>query len=299
MSHRWLKAPFPFAIAFIAMCGACDEDVTQPENRPPILTAIPDTTVILGDTLRGELVASDPEGDPLTYEITVLLHESSETDYVAAAGIDPITGAFWFVPGALDLPSRSIRFTVRDDGGNTGSTRLDVAVTYYVDQFNTSYTGGYNTVFYAPMGQEFTPAYSALDVVELILARNAPGSVFVRIRDGSITGTVLAASDTLAFAGEADLEFVSALFRFPRVALTPQNMYVLEIVQVEGEFLAARSDGSTYPVGRLILGGQVEENRDLWFKEGAISPRPPDVPTAPLSAASAPRVRERITDPGH
>lgn len=271
------------ACALLLLIGACDDNTTSPvvppgPNRAPTVALLPDTTVILADTLRGRVAASDPDGDRLVYKMTVLLRDASELDYVPAAHIDSTSGRFWFLPGPRDRPDRSILFTVIDEHGYPASAQLDLHVTYYIDQSSGGYGGGNNATYYAPMGQEFTPAFSALDVVELMLedasGSTLPGRIAVRIRDGTIAGTVVAESDTLTLP---DNFRGTVMFRFARVPLQPQNRYVLEIVPVSSSFLAER-DGNGYAGGRLILSGQVQERSDLWFKEGALSPPPPEVP---------------------
>lgn len=273
--------------------GACGGDETlQPPvappgpNHAPTITAIPDTSMILGDTLRVRVQASDPDGDPLEYQVTPLLRDATEAGYVADAHIDARTGEFWFVPGGRDMPDRSILFTVTDDGGYFASTQFSVGVSYYVDQSSLALGLGSNVRSYAPMGQEFTPGYDALDVVELNLRGYSAttGTFVVRVREGTITGPVLAVSDTLALPGRFN---GSAAFRFNRVTLVPQQTYVMEITQLLGQdFLCENSGGaaSVYPYGRLILAGQPKENQDIWFKEGMTSPGPPNVSTFRFSS---------------
>ena len=290
-AFRWV------AVVAVVLGGGCaaddtaiSPDVPNGQNHAPTLTAIPDTTVILGDTLRVHLVASDPDGDRLTYKMTVLLHDASEVNYVADAHIDSVNGDFWFVAGGRDRPSRSFLFTVVDKHGYPALAQLDVTVTYYVDQFSTAASLWSSVPFYSPMGQEFTPVYSALDVVELYLRGESagPGAFLVRIRDGTITGPVMAASDTLMLAGNFS---GVALFPFERVTLTPQHLYVLEIVDITGgNCLAGNSGGpaSVYPGGRYISKGQPNDRSDMWFKEGAISPPPPEVPPGAVVSARGP-----------
>jgi hypothetical protein len=288
MRAQHLPSRFIAGVLAITL-GACGSDesplppvIPETPNRPPTIESLRDTTMILGDTLRAHLVASDPDGDRLTYTMTVLLRDLSEADYVAVAGLDSRTGDFWFAPGARDTPDRSVLFTVADEHGYPASTQLNVGVSYYLDQFNAGSSLYQNVVSYAPMGQEFTPSYSALDIVELRLKGDTGAGFVLRVRDGTITGPALATSDTLTLA--TDFNGI-ALFEFERVPLTPQRMYVLEIVQVSGRGALAASSGgpsSTYPGGRQILKGRPQETNDLWFKEGAGSPRPPEVPGAPV-----------------
>jgi hypothetical protein len=280
--------------AFSALVSACDSEQTcQPVappsvNAPPNIQALRDTTIALGDTLWGSIAATDPDGGALTYQMTTLLRDVSEVGYVVDAYLDSNTGEFWFAPGTRDRPSRSILFTAIDEGGYPASTQIEVETIYYVDQENDYQGGGaQNLSYYAPMGQEFVPSLSALDIVEVWLNGYA-GKFVVRIRPETIIGAVLAVSDTLVVPG--GFKGVAA-FEFERVSVIPQQLYVMEIVQVSGgEWLIGNTGRSTYPLGRQILSGQPRENNDLWFREGAKAPRPPEVVTEPELNLRSPRV---------
>jgi hypothetical protein len=280
MNARPVLVPLALGVILIAMMGGCGEDATQPVSDAPVVEAIDDATVDVGSELMGHVVASDEQADALTYTMTVLPVDGAD-DVVADAGIDPVTGDYWFVPGEQDLPGRTLRFTVTDDGGNVTSTDQQVTVTYDVDQSNYWDTAdgylGNSVSFYAPMGQEFRPASRMLDVVELSLLADLPGTARVRIRDGSISGPVVAESELLELTRRNDSPQVAVFHFTDRVTLTEQHLYVLEIVPVDGMgFLAIRGDDS-YQRGRLIWSGAPQEDADLWFREGAL-PRQPQTP---------------------
>ena len=265
------------AVVLFAIMSGCGEDVTAPVNGSPMVGAIADTTVILGDTLQGSVVATDGELDPLTYAVTALPIHGAD-DNVVNAGIDPTTGRYWFIPNDGDLPGRTLRFTVTDDNGNATKTDLHVTVTYLVDQVNFwDLTGGYgaiNTAYATPIGQEFIPATHALDVVELrFSSEDTRGRVQVRIRDGSMSGPVLAESEPVDVPQSRDV-YPVALFHFDHLMLTPQHVYALEIVNISGPNVMVMWGGDRYSRGRVTLFGNVNERGDLWFRTGTL-PRSP------------------------
>lgn len=278
MRARLVPASFLFGVVLVTMSGGCGENVTQPVNDDPIVEAIDDATVLVGDKLVGRVVASDIQLEALTYTMTVVPVNAADHQ-VADAGIDPVTGDFWFVPSPHDVPGRTLRFTVTDAGGNATSTDQHVSVTYHVDQSNqwnlAEGSLANNVEVYAPMGQEFIPDSPVLDLVELLLYVDFPGTVRVRIRDGSVSGPVLAESESLNMA--RDDEYQTAVFLFERATLTPRHLYVLEVVPIDGAGILAVRGDDLYPRGRLIWSGVAQETADLWFREGAL-PRGPQGP---------------------
>jgi hypothetical protein len=95
-------------------------------NRAPVIQEQPDTSVALGDTLRLQAAAYDPDGDEITYRIVVYV----ETIYGPLPDIEfnSSSGRFWFAPAFTDLPSRSFEFFARDGRGGESSTKFAVDV---------------------------------------------------------------------------------------------------------------------------------------------------------------------------
>jgi hypothetical protein len=95
-------------------------------NRAPLMQEQPDTSVALGDTLRLQASAYDPDGDEITYRIVVYV----ETIYEPWPDIEfnSSTGRFWFAPAASDLPERAFEFIARDGRGGESSTKFAVDV---------------------------------------------------------------------------------------------------------------------------------------------------------------------------
>jgi len=134
---------------------------------------------------------------------------------------------------------------------------------------------------FSPIGQEFTPTLSSLDVVELTTNEGLPGTpgngigadLFVRIRSGSIIGTILGTSSTVSLPDPSDFTLELTHFDFPSsVPLTPGDLHVIEVVQSGGDPRYLWTANSFYPGGVRIVNGLGEPDRvDFWFREGPVS----------------------------
>lgn len=118
-------------ICFVAgvawfLTGCSGEDPVTPENNPPVLVAMPDTSTTVGSTLRLMAVATDRDGDPITYHLTVIIGGFS--DPLPDAHIDKSSGEFVFKPAASDQPSRDFIIDVQDGHGGEDTTRFTVTV---------------------------------------------------------------------------------------------------------------------------------------------------------------------------
>ncbi len=84
--------------------------VVLPPNLPPVLAAISNRTILLGQTLSFTASATDPDsGQSLTYSLL--------PGFPAGAAIDPASGLFQWTPGSAQLPSASqITIKVADNG---------------------------------------------------------------------------------------------------------------------------------------------------------------------------------------
>jgi hypothetical protein len=127
--------------------------------------------------------------------------------------------------------------------------------------------------------QEFVPALSALDSVELSIARFSlnpifpdPGSLAVSIREGGVEGPIIGTSESISLPG-----FYSGtvLFRFSQpVSLIGGEVYAIQPRVISGgsnwAFDAFQpASGIGYSAGRLAVGGvPIESGQDLLFREG-------------------------------
>lgn len=147
---------------------------------------------------------------------------------------------------------------------------IDQQVEPPITLFRAVYTGSMT-------GQEFVPQQSSLDVVELYLDADSKAcerfSIVVRIREATITGTVLGTSNALSWGCEYEI----AHFDFPSpVALVPGNTYVIEPVADDlNHFMIMPLGGvDQYASGSAIYDGVVDATIDLWFREGSSNPLP-------------------------
>ena len=269
-------------VVFVLLLCSCDSDPPcipqKPDvpGNPPIIQAQRDTSLVVGDTLRLRAYATDPDGDDVTFYATALLRDASERNYVADVHMDQETGDFWFVPGFRDMPDRTIMFTAVDEHGYSASTLFEVTAWYRVDQASESTSGGVNVILYFPVGQEFVPSLSALDVVQLWLmggySYSGPGEFIVNVRSETINGAIVGTSRVTTLPER----YVGvASFEFERVALTAGQTYVIELVQLSGQnWLVGNGHFTAYTLGRMIQQGRPMDTNDLWFREGVASPLP-------------------------
>jgi len=156
-----------------------------------------------------------------------------------------------------------------------------------VDQSNVVNVGLIDSIqILGPIGQEFTPAISGLDEVQLWTEDFGTGNgqetelqVIIRARtiDGPILGTSLITSLPDKFQGITS-------FRFPElVSLRPGDLYVMQVIVVSGGTVlighnwgvgSSGGPGSTYPGGTWIIQGKPLPGNDLWFREGLANAAP-------------------------
>ena len=127
---RFVLLPCALAVAFAA-AGCHGDSATSPQRteRPPSLTAQVDTSCAIGDTLRLQAVATDPDGDALRYSASVeITFEEFTAGYLVNGGMNEQTGRFSFIPSQLDKPGRRVSFYVDDGRGGRDSTSFQVSV---------------------------------------------------------------------------------------------------------------------------------------------------------------------------
>lgn len=98
-------------------------------NLPPTIATLPDTSIAVGDTLWTRVEATDPDGDEISYQLTVFLTlEELRDGYRAQAGMNGAKEEFWFVPKRSDRPQRRFKITATDTSGGRDSTTFTVEV---------------------------------------------------------------------------------------------------------------------------------------------------------------------------
>jgi hypothetical protein len=99
------------AVGFICSCGP-----TQPgsgNTQPPSLTAIADWTVFVGEPIDFRVVATDPEGDAITFSLP---------GAPGNASLDPSSGLFSWRPALADTGEKTIPFQASDGAHNVATS---------------------------------------------------------------------------------------------------------------------------------------------------------------------------------
>ena len=127
-----------------------------------------------------------------------------------------------------------------------------------------------------PVGQEFVPQMSSLDVVELVVGNTGgvTATVAIRIRFHTIFGPVVATSNPLILPHPTTRSWQHLDFASP-VALVPGELYVIEFVDLTGLGNAvAWGAYNSYAPGRAVFGDLFDDMSDFSFREGPMSPVP-------------------------
>jgi hypothetical protein len=118
-----------FLMMYWGMLGCGDDGpdtITGNSNNPPTIQEQSDTTVSIGDTLRLQAIAHDPDGDSISFRIIIyvdLIHGNlPDIDF------NNQTGLFWFAPTSLDKPGLEFEFVARDVHNAESSTKFMVHV---------------------------------------------------------------------------------------------------------------------------------------------------------------------------
>jgi PEP-CTERM motif-containing protein len=165
-----------------------------------------------------------------------------------------------------------------------GLTAVVRADTVIIDQANAFFPPDLQLNVTAMTGQEFTPALSSLNLVRLRFGDLHPGNgvgptLFVNIREGSISGPIIGSSNGFTFSDNFNFNLNTGViveFPFPTaVALTPGNLYVIEFVVTGEEVFSTGMLLDRYHAGRAIIGGVPSPDVDFIFIEGVQVPSPP------------------------
>jgi len=114
-------------VMFVAGCSSQQETIAPTDdNHPPVLVVLSDTTVAVGDTLRLTAVATDPDGDTINYDLTVLIRGMN--DHLPKVSFDGASGEFVFFPASTDQPSRDFVIRARDGRGGEDDSGFTVTV---------------------------------------------------------------------------------------------------------------------------------------------------------------------------
>ena len=152
-------------------------------NRPPVLSAIGNKTVSVGNTLTFTLSASDPDNDPLTYSVSPL-------PLPANVSFDTSARSFTFTPAGNQVGSFNLTFALSDGRGGTASETVAITV-----------TGGLAISITSPANGATVPAGQL--IVRGTVTNSGGGDIGVSIngvpaavRGGSFTALLFATAQT-------------------------------------------------------------------------------------------------------
>lgn len=127
MSKGTLSVVLFVLAGFGLLAASCsDNDPAGPHSNPPVLADLQDTTITVGSTLHLTASASDRDGDPISYHLTIMIRGIH--DPLPDAHIDSDTGEFVFQPTASDRPNRDFVVRARDGRGGEDATSFTVIV---------------------------------------------------------------------------------------------------------------------------------------------------------------------------
>ena len=126
MTKKKLTTIFVVLTLAVVIASCSDDDPMTPENSSPVLVDLRDTTISVGNTLRTTALATDPDGDPINYHLTVMIRGIH--DPLPAASIDARTGEIIFRPTPDDRPSRDFVVRAQDGRGGEDATSFTATV---------------------------------------------------------------------------------------------------------------------------------------------------------------------------
>ncbi len=131
---------FVILLLVLAVIGCSDEECTAPDrdNLPPVFSEIPDTFVTIGDTLTLDVIATDPDNDPITYHMIILESQNNPPGYPNFE-YDNDTGIFNYYPKIDDYPGSDYHFIALDDFGGMDTTSIDIDVEMQYGQLQLSF----------------------------------------------------------------------------------------------------------------------------------------------------------------
>jgi hypothetical protein len=153
---------------------------------------------------------------------------------------------------------------------------------FIVDQQSTNLMeGGAGIQFGQPIGQSFTPTFSSINFVQLMLFdpnffNTAGSTIFVNLRSNSISGPIISSTSAIffpdGFLGVSNFQFSAS------IDLSPGMTYYLQPVIQSGDDMAAFITDGSYAGGSEFYQGALVSSQNLWFQEGIIAtPEPSSV----------------------
>jgi hypothetical protein len=130
-----------------------------------------------------------------------------------------------------------------------------------------------------PLGQSFTPTLTSVGFIRLQLFDGdiiigSGATLHIDLLTGSITGSLLASSDSVFLPNGFNGDFANFIFSTPVPVTAGTTYYFQPIIESGDGFLAGRFiPGVDYPGGTEFINGQPGSD-DLWFREGIVVPEP-------------------------
>jgi len=100
-------------------CSSTCQTETPPANRPPQFTALAQQQGQVGSTLRFNILATDPDGDTLTYSLT---------NPPQGATFTSVTREFSWMPAQATVTPITLTFTASDPLGATAQLQVQVVI---------------------------------------------------------------------------------------------------------------------------------------------------------------------------
>jgi YD repeat-containing protein len=245
------------------------EVVAARENNVPVLLSIPRTTTPIGQVYLYEVVATDPDNNPLTYGLVN-----------GPVGMTIRNGVISWQPTAAQAGSHDVAVTV-SDGNATITQTYRLEVTNQVVNHNPTITSLPTVVTSLGRTYAYNLAATDLDGDSLIWSvDNAPAGVVIDARTGAlrwtptVTGSYRIAvrvTDALgAYAGQEFALTVNGANMPPQIRSTPgtkagvnsQYRYQVGAVDLEGDAL-------TYSLGLRPEGMAIDRNGLITWKPTA------------------------------
>jgi PKD repeat protein len=161
-------------------------------NRPPEITSQPPTTGVAGRPYSYQLAATDPDSDPLTFELVT----APEGMTVSPAGVVTWT------PGPSQIGSHAVAITVRDGRGGEASQPFSIAVSAPPTLQSIALAPAASTLTSAGAVQQLTVTGQYSDGSSSDLTPSSAGTTYESSASGVVTvgaeGAVTAVADGVA-----------------------------------------------------------------------------------------------------
>lgn len=190
---------------------------------------------------------------------------------------------YWLLPAGLAqalIPMKSCTLFIQTACVfATGSVHGQGTFIYDQQSADENTGGGAAGVIQAnqPIGQSFVPTLSSVGFIRLSLSDSAfngiGATVYVNLRENSITGNILAAS-TAVFMPDRFSGYTDFFFSAPVTVVSEATYFFQPVLQSGDNTWAIIGYHYNYPRGTAFGQGMANPASDLWFREGIVVPEP-------------------------